>query len=122
MQGLWVDPWTEGTRGPRWRGSTGTSTCRGVQAGAGQRLGRVRVETGATHTESRGERGATPPPAEEQRVRRDTAGARAESEGGGEKELHFLGEKTRKTGVKVGRGEEKALNWKERGEVGKNFG
>ena len=70
----------EATRGPRWPGSTGTSTCRGegARAGAGQRLGRVRVETGVTHTESRGQ-GATPPQADEPRVRRDTAGARAES-------------------------------------------
>ena len=70
----------EGTPGPRWLGSTGTSTCRGegARAGAGQRLGRVRVETGVTHTESRGQ-GATPPQADEPRVRRDTAGARAES-------------------------------------------
>ena len=85
MQGLWVDPWTEVTRGPRWPGSTGTSTCRGeaVRAGAGQRLGRVRVETGVTHTESRAQ-GATPPPADEPRVRRGTAGARAESGEAGE--------------------------------------
>ena len=75
----------EGTPGPRWPGSTGTSTCRGAaaRAGAGQRRERVRVETGVTHTESRAQ-GATPPPADAPRVKRGIPGARAESAGEGE--------------------------------------
>ena len=105
MQGLWVGPWTEGTPGPRWPGSTGTSTCRGGPAGAGRRLGRVRVETGVTHTESRGE-GATPLQADERRVRRDTAGARAENGEAGES--CFLGEENGGKGDnEVGQGEDK---------------